>query len=72
MNESTNHSFNQLLFSNSFQAELNRLKGQIATLQRDLALAKQTGDAEVVARVELESLVAVNEWINKWMSELML
>ena len=69
MNESTNHSFNQLLFSNSFQAELNRLKGQIATLQRDLALAKQTGDAEVVARVELESLVAVNEWINKWMSE---
>merc|ERR1719284_2027900 len=43
------------------EAELNRLKAQIATLQRDLALAKQGGDAEVVARVELESLVATKD-----------
>ena len=35
-------------------------QAQIANLQKDLALAKQAGDSECVARVELESLVAVN------------
>merc|ERR1719435_566046 len=36
----------------AMETELARLKAQIATLQKDLAVAKQGGDAEVVARVE--------------------
>jgi len=45
----------------SMEIELGRLKAQIATLQKELALAKQAGDAEVVTRVELESLVATKD-----------
>merc|ERR1719427_840105 len=43
------------------EMELARLKAQIATLQKELAAAKQGGDAEVVARVELESLLTTKD-----------
>merc|ERR1719312_902105 len=45
----------------SMEVEMSRLKAQIANLQKDLALAKQAGDSECVARVELESLVATKD-----------
>merc|ERR1712121_513856 len=45
----------------SMEVELNRLKAQIALLQKDLAAAKQAGDAEVVGRVELESLLTTKD-----------
>merc|ERR1719383_298833 len=45
----------------SMEMELARLKAQIASLQKDLAAAKQSGDAEVVARVELESLLTTKD-----------
>jgi len=46
---------------NSMEIELSRLKVQITTMQKDLAFAKQSGDAEVVARVELESIIATKD-----------
>merc|ERR1711933_441620 len=45
----------------SMEVEISRLKAQIATLQKDLSAAKQAGDAEVVGRVELESLLTTKE-----------
>merc|ERR1711933_20344 len=45
----------------SMEVEISRLKAQIATLQKDLSAAKQAGDAEVVGRVELESLVTTKD-----------
>merc|ERR1719289_566486 len=45
----------------SMEMELARLKAQIASLQKELAASKQSGDAEVVARVELESLVTTKD-----------
>jgi len=45
----------------SMDAELCRLKAQIASLQKDLAMVKQAADGECVARVELESLVATRD-----------
>merc|ERR1711990_450508 len=45
----------------SMEIELARLKGQIASLQKELSGAKQAGDAEVVARVELESLLTTKD-----------
>merc|ERR1712121_152885 len=45
----------------SMEVEMGRLKAQIALLQKDLAAAKQAGDAEVVGRVELESLLTTKD-----------
>merc|ERR1719229_355998 len=45
----------------SMEMELARLKAQIATLQKELAAAKQAGDSEVVGRVELESLLTTKD-----------
>merc|ERR1719414_806281 len=45
----------------SMEMELARLKAQIASLQKELSAAKQSGDAEVVARVELESLITTKD-----------
>merc|ERR1719383_520601 len=45
----------------SMEMELSRLKAQIASLQKELSAAKQGGDAEVVARVELESLLTTKD-----------
>merc|ERR1719180_466432 len=45
----------------SMEVEISRLKAQIASLQKDLATAKQAGDAEVVGRVELESLLTTKD-----------
>merc|ERR550534_2929825 len=45
----------------SMDVELGRLKAQIANLQKDLVFAKQAADAEWVARVEVQSLVATRE-----------
>jgi len=41
----------------ALERELARLKGEIARLQRDLSDAKTAADAEIVARIELESMV---------------
>jgi intermediate filament protein if len=41
----------------ALKCELARLKGEIARLQRDLSDAKTAADAEIVARIELESMV---------------
>merc|ERR1719260_192707 len=45
----------------SMEIGISRLKAQIASLQKELAAAKQAGDAEVVGRVELESLVTTKD-----------
>merc|ERR1739838_131893 len=45
----------------SMEIEISRLKAQIASIQKELAAAKQSGDAEVVGRVELESLLTTKD-----------
>merc|ERR1719370_2846220 len=45
----------------SMEIEIARLKAQIASLQKELSAAKQAGDAEVVGRVELESLLTTKD-----------
>jgi len=45
----------------AIELELKRLKAQGATLQQDLATAKQDRDAETVARVELESIIQTKD-----------
>merc|ERR1719229_37536 len=45
----------------SMEIEIARLKAQIASLQQELAASKQAGDAEVVGRVELESLLTTKD-----------
>jgi len=45
----------------TMEVELRRLKGQISTLQVDLGNSKMAADAEVVQRVELESLLTTKD-----------